>query len=348
MNCFKAGIVGCGNIGGRYDERKDNGDIYTHAGMYRTIGEFQLVCAADTDVPRLHDFGTYWKVPRLYSDPYEMFKNETLDIISIASPDETHHSLILDAIKHNPPRIIFTEKPLAMSPESAFTIYEEARKKNVAIVVDYIRRWDRNHQDIKRHLQEGGLGPLQAIVAYYVRGLRHNGCQMINLFQFLFGKIKTVQAMGPVNGGSLHGDPTLSLWITFEGGEQAAMIGVDRKGYGFSIYEIDILGQKGRLRLTDGTQEVEFYTTQDDSQFPNFKKLVPSESPWEASSYGSAMIRAGGQFVSYLQGETRRLHNTAQEAIDDLCVIEAALSSAKNDNHQTCVARYDTSYGERL
>lgn len=348
MNRFKAGIVGCGNIGGLYDERKSNGDIYTHAGMYREIREFQLVCAADTDVRRLQDFGTYWNVPRLYADPQEMFKNETLDIISIATPDETHHRLVLDAIEHNPPRIIFTEKPLAMTLESALTIYEEAQKKSVAIVVDYIRRWDWNHQDIKRHLQEGLLGPVEAIVAYYVRGLLHNGCQMINLLQFLFGRINAVKTMGPSNGGSLQGDPTLSLWLTFDGGEQAVMIGADQKGYGFSIYELDILGRRGRLRLIDGSQRVEFYTIQEDSQFPNFRKLAPSESPWEESSYGSAMIRAGEQFVSHLQGKTRLLHNTAPEAIDDLCVIEAAFLSANNSNHQTHVKRYERSNGEHL
>ena len=307
MKSFKAGIVGCGNIGGRYDERDRDNNIYTHAGMYREIDQFDLICVAERDAERLDTFGRFWKVPRLYKDHEEMFQNERLDIISIATPDETHDKIILDAIKYNPPRIIFTEKPLAVNFESAVKVYEECQKKNVALFIDYIRRWDKTHQDIKRFILDGELGPVQAIVGYYVRGLRHNGCQMINLIRFLFGKIISVQVMGASDLGSFEGDPSMNIRLILENGVEAQMIALDRKGYGFSMYEIDILGRKGRLRLLEGGQRIEQYKADTDPQFSNFNKLYQIESPWKESTYGSAMIRAGKQFVSFLTGKTQCL-----------------------------------------
>ena len=333
--------MGCGNIGGHYDERPQDNNVYTHAGMYQSTEAFSLVCAADTDTKRLDEFGRYWHVKRLYPTPEEMFKNEALDILSIATPDESHCRIILDSLKYKPPRMIFTEKPLATDLESARDVCEKCRKKNVTIVVDYIRRWDKNHQSIRQFLRQGELGPTQAIVGYYVRGLRHNGCQMINLLQFLFGKIISVQAMGDSTLGSLDGGPSINVRLTFENDTEAYMLAIDQRGYGFSIYEIDILGQNGRIRMIDGSKKIELYKAEKDSQFPNFKKLYVSKSTWERSTYGSAMIRAGDQLASFLAGKSNFLHNTALDAIDDLCVIEAALNSAKNNNRPAMVKRPD-------
>jgi len=52
------------------------------------------------------------------------------------------------------------------------------------------------------------------------------------------------------------------------------------------------------------------------------------------------MKRGGRQLISFLDGKTGTPDNTAIDAIDDLCVIEAALNSAKNDNRPIHVQRY--------
>ena len=56
--------------------------------------------------------------------------------------------------------------------------------------------------------------------------------------------------------------------------------------------------------------------------------------------YGQlAMTRAGEEISSFLKGQSSVLENTVEKAIDDLCVIEAALESARNNNIQTVVKR---------
>lgn len=336
---FRAGIVGCGNIGSQYDENDTGGNVYTHAGMYRGIKEFDLLCASDINSKRLRDFGNYWQVDHLYDDYEEMFKNETLDIISVATPDETHYQVILDVLQYHPPKIIFTEKPLANSIEQAIEVYKKCKEKDVNLVVDYVRRWDENHQRVKEFIEQGKLGRVQAIVGYYVRGIRHNGCQMINLIQFLFGRIIKVQVIGDSDLGSLNGDPSLNLLLTLEDGYQVNMIAIDQEGYGFSIFEIDIFGQEGRLCLCDGGRKIELYKADSDIQFQNFRSLNKVSSTWESSTYGKAMIRAGEEFVLFLLGESESLHNSVLDAIDDLYVIEAALESVRNYNIQTVVKR---------
>jgi len=337
MKLFKAGIVGCGNIGALYDEKDLDSNVYTHAGMYRQTNEFELVAAADSDKKRLEAFGNYWKVNHLYESHEEMFQNEKLDIISIATPDETHEKVILDAVKYSLPRIIFTEKPLSMNLESAKKVYVECKKKNIALVVDYVRRWDTNHKNIKKFIKEGKLGPIQSITGYYVRGLRHNGCQIINLIRFIFGEISSVQVSGASNMGSLEGDPSINFSLFLKNGIEAQIIALDKNGYGYSIFELDIFGINGRIRLLEGGQKIEYYKVNVDQQFPNFRKLNKLESFWKELTYGTAMIHAGNQFVSYLSGQSMCLSNMALDAINDLKVIEAVIDSSKHNNYQANV-----------
>lgn len=340
MNRYRAGIIGCGNIGGLYDEREDDGNVYTHAGMYRSVEKIDLICAADPDTARIEGFSRFWSPERCYSDHREMLKHEMLDIVSIATPDETHYEIILEVLRCQTPRIIFTEKPLAMNLALAIEAYEACQRKNIALVVDYVRRWDENHCRIKEMVSNGELGFIQSLIGYYVRGIRHNGCQMINTMQYVFGKIVCVKAMSPDNLGSFTGDPSLDIALEFESGFTGYMIALDKFDYGFSTFEIDIFGLNGRLRILNGGQNFEYYKTSIDSQFPNFKKLIRSDSSLEKSTYGAAMKGTGKQLFSFLEGKTNSLHNTAIDAIDDLCVIEAALKSAKDNNRPIPVQRY--------
>jgi predicted dehydrogenase len=342
MREFRAAIIGCGNIGGYYDERESDGNIYTHAGMYRAVEGFTLVCASDIQVERLAEFGRFWAPVKCYQEYQEMLSNEPLDILSIATPDETHHKLLLEAIRNSSPKLIFTEKPLAMDLKSAVEVYEACREKGVQLVVDYIRRWDENHWGVREMIRNGELGPIQSVVGYYVRGLRHNGCQMVNTIQFLIGKIVSVQVLGADSQGSFAGDPSMDLALTLENGAAVQMISLDKHGYGFSIFEIDICGMNGRVRILDGGQRFECFKTEADIQFTNFRKLAETNLGLEKSTYGSAMKRGGEQLVSLLAGESKNMENKALDAIDDLCVIEAALESARQNNRVIPVQRYSS------
>jgi predicted dehydrogenase len=341
MNRYRAGIIGCGNIGGRYDEREnDDRSIYTHAGMYRSASAIDLICAADPNTERLEAFGRFWSPVKCYRDYKKMLGDEALDIVSIATPDETHCGIILDILRIRAPRVIFTEKPLAMNMEEALMVNEACRQKSVCLIVDYVRRWDENHRRVRDMVLKGSLGTIQSVVGYYVRGFRHNGCQMINTLQFLFGTTSSVQVIGDSNAGSFAGDPSLDVALEFESGIPARVISLDKFGYGYSIFEIDIFGKNGRLRLLDGGQRIEYCRAVEDAQFPNFSKLAVSDSDLKEPTYGKALLGAGSQMVAILSGETDRLENTARDAIDDLCVIEAAFASANSDNKKIRVQRY--------
>lgn len=339
---FTAGLIGCGNIGARYDEKGPVGDVYTHAGMYTQTQGIDLKSAAEPDTDRRKAFSQFWSVPAMYADHQQMLEQEDLDIISIATPDETHQEIILDVISIRPPKLIFTEKPVSETLEGAISIYRTAKSLNLPILVDYIRRWDENTKAVKSFLKNGGLGDIQAVTSYYVRGIRHNGCQMINLLRFLLGPINAVKAFGAAGKGSFPGDPSLNIRLDFENRISANMVALDQTGYGYSIFELDILGSNGRIRFSDAGQSIEYFSTAADPQFPNFMKLKKSPSDkWTGTTYPRAMIRAGENILAYLNNGSVTLTNPIEEAIEDLIVIESAMASSRNNNKHITIEPFE-------
>ena len=336
---YRSGLIGCGNIGAKYDEQNTSESVFTHAGMYHTAEAFQMVCAAEPDPRRRREFESVWNPGKMYASHLDLLAHETLDVISVATPDETHEAIIRDVLSLKPPKLLFTEKPIAQSTKSAMALLSLSRQTGTSIIVDYIRRWDKRHQEIRNFIAGGGLGPIQGISGYYVRGIRHNGCQMINLLRFLFGDITSVRTYGPANAGSFEDDPSLSSILTFDSGTCADIKALDTKGYGFSIFELDIFGKKGRIRLSDGGQTLDFFQPEPDPQFSNFKKLSKQKSQWEANTYGNAMVRAGRELSSILDGRIScsASPNSIMEAVQDLCIIEAAIESANNNHKEICV-----------
>ena len=88
MNEYRTGIIGCGNIGSKYDENRDLDNVYTHAGMVHQTPGLKLVAATDIDQQRLFRCGQYWGVDRLYHDYLEMLREEELELVLWLNEEE--------------------------------------------------------------------------------------------------------------------------------------------------------------------------------------------------------------------------------------------------------------------
>jgi hypothetical protein len=121
----------------------------------------------------------------------------------------------------------------------------------------------------------------------------------------------------------------LDLVLETSRGVPVHLLGVDGGGYSFSMFEIDLFGSLGRLRIADGGLRVDCLRPGPDPRFPNFSTLYPADFPWDRSAYGHALRSAGRQFADVLVGRPdAAVENAAHEAVEDLRIIEAAERSA--------------------
>jgi scyllo-inositol 2-dehydrogenase (NADP+) len=98
---------------------------------------------------------------RRVGSPAELFADPGIDLIVIASPNETHHALALaalDAGKH-----VVVDKPLANSAREAAELIARAAARGRTLSVFQNRRWDGDFLEVRKLIEEGTLG----LVSHY-------------------------------------------------------------------------------------------------------------------------------------------------------------------------------------
>ena len=97
------------------------------------------------------------------------------------------------------------------------------------------------------------------------------------MLRFLFGDAKWVAASpAPVFGDK---DPTLSGQILFENGILTSLCGMNVQDY--LIFEMDLYGSKGRLRITHSGFDADLWKVGKGSYFSGYKELLPAKADFK-------------------------------------------------------------------
>jgi len=246
--------------------------IYSHAAAYAACPETELAAICDTDEGKLTQVGEHWNVKACYTDPTEFFVREAPEIVSICTPDETHFNLATVALEAPGTRAILLEKPLAMRLADAWKLVSRASERGIVLAVNYSRRYAASHWALRETLRNGQIGRLQGLSGFYTKGLIHNGTHWLDLARFLCGEIICVQGFAGHDNDS--NDPTLSAWLKFDNGATAFLYGCDAEA--FSIFEMDIIGTAGRVRILDSGHQFETFVVGEDAHFAGYRSLRPT------------------------------------------------------------------------
>jgi len=131
--------------------------INAYYGAYKR-GEIDFVAVADVSKDALKRIKEKYGI-KGYLDYKEMFDNENLDAVAIATPDFLHEACVIDAAKK---RIhILSQKPLSTDIDAGKRMVEAAKSSNVMLYVDFHKRFDPGHIQLKRAIKEGKLGEIE-------------------------------------------------------------------------------------------------------------------------------------------------------------------------------------------
>jgi predicted dehydrogenase len=288
--CHRAAVIGCGRIGSLYNEIKPGGDIYSHAAAYLRHPRTELVALADADVGRAAAAAAYWRVTNAHADAAEMLNRHAPEIVSICSPDALHGAHLALALAAPATRAILCEKPVVLDPREGEALLARAEKFGIHLSVNHIRRFDRGHKKVGEMIRGAALGTIQSVIGHYSGGVTHNGSHMLDLFCHWFGEVEELGAVDRL--GEPGRDPTLDVALRFRSGPTAHMIGHDSRA--FHIFEIDILGDDGRLRFTETGHRI------------THQAITASERYLGARELGAARVLS------------RRMKDTTLHAVEDL------------------------------
>lgn len=272
MKKLKAGIVGCGRIASTFARDKKRKGVVTHAQGYLADPSVEFRAACDLDRVRLEEFGKDWKVPALYADVAEMIQKEKLDLVSICTWNSSH-AAITDLALRAGVRGIVCEKPIADSLRAADRMITACRRKRVPLLVNYTRRYVKLFQELKRWMDGGGLGEIQAVSCYYTAGTVNTGTHLFDFLRYFFGDVAWVAADPDAVVPSASGDVSVSGTLRFKKGFSATVAALDVNAY--LVFEADIYGTRGRLRLTDSGARAMTWQVIPHPEFSGYRALKP-------------------------------------------------------------------------
>lgn len=269
---YRAAVIGCGMIGSLYSNDPLIKGVSSHAAAYTVCDKTKLIAVCDKDYHKAKEAANKWGIKDIYTDIKNLISDHHPEIISICTPDHAHAEMLTIALNAPNTKAIFAEKPLALDPKAAQKIIKMAKDKNIILAVNYSRRYSLGHRQIKKLLTYNQIGALQSVNGFYTKGILHNGTHWIDLARWLISEISEVQGF---SHDLTVDDPLLSGWLFFENNVNGFLVGLD--AHAFSLFEMDIIGTLGRIRIMDSGHRIESYKVGNSSYYSGYKTLIKDQ-----------------------------------------------------------------------
>jgi len=315
-------LIGCGRVGSQWDEdRPASAPALTHAAAFQRASRASLVALCDANPQRLATAARARGVARQFATSSALFNEVVPDIAIIATPTAVRREPIEAAVKAGVSTLV-CEKPLAASLAEAREMVD--RLAAARVFVNYLRRWDRAMRDWRARIAKGELGRLQRAVGWYGKGLVNNGTHLIDLALFLTGSDPVRARAGARRLDSQEAawnngaDATLDAEIVFED-FVLTLIATDHRHA--TVFELDLLGADGRLRISEGGRRLDAWAAKSDPITPGYRVLQPAAAGEPGLQH--AMETLAQEAVSASLGEDVAPMCSPQDALVSLAVADA-------------------------
>jgi len=126
---------------------------------FNDLGVLKAIC--DGNPEALTTFAKLYPDATGYSDLNDLLRDPSIDAVSIATPAETHHALIIQAL--NAGKHVYVEKPLCLDETHAQECIALAQDCGLTLMVGHLLWYHPMVLEIKRMIQAGELGDLRYI-----------------------------------------------------------------------------------------------------------------------------------------------------------------------------------------
>jgi predicted dehydrogenase len=310
---YKAAIIGIGRIGYLLQKDKKREQPASHSYALSKNRRINLIAACDINKDRLKCWHKDYPKTNIYTDYRTLLKNESPDLIVIATNEESHLAIALDAIKSKPGLIIL-EKPVAPNIKDASLILKQSKKYKVPLMINHERRFSKDYRIVKKILDDKLIGDIHAVYASlwtnnavwtkesYKTGassLIHDGTHLIDIIYFLFNVKLTMPVIDNIVKDKKNRIISLNLHYILK---NKTIVYLDFSGckdyFGF---EIEIRASLGRIIIGNGYFKV--YISKPSHLYSNFKSLEKEKkfTKPHKTGYFSNMVQSA---VDYLDGKS--------------------------------------------
>lgn len=285
-------VIGAGVIGASYDYPA-SAEILTHAHAFLANEGFNLCGFVDSDTAKAASAAETWQT-KYYKNIEEAFNAQHYDVVSVTVPDEYHYDVLLQLVDY-PIKFVFAEKPLVDNTVQGKEIIRIYEKAQIPILVNYSRRFIPEIERIKHCIQSGKIGRFICGNGYYGKGILHNGSHMVDLLRYLIGEIVDSRVI-KYDFDFYEDDPSVSAVLELADNKLFTLNHVPCNH--FTVFEMDLLFENGRVRITDVGQRIEYYDIFQSNTFQGYKFAEKSQEI--NTTYTKAMYFAVQNIFDYL------------------------------------------------
>ncbi len=189
------GLIGTGGIMNR------------HIRDLQGIAQARVVALADPDPERTaaakKQYSQLADVPE-YATHKALLEGQDLDAVVIASPHNVHCEQIVDSLRAG--CHVLTEKPMVCTIDDAHTVMQVEEETGKMVGIAYQRHTQGEFRFIKRRLESGEAGEVQAVVAF-------QGQNWYHATQGKWRQVKEISCGGQLNDSGSHLIDVI-LWTT--------------------------------------------------------------------------------------------------------------------------------------
>ena len=266
MNKIKTVILGCGSVAG------NNFDLncsLNHAKEIKNNKNFKLIACIEKIKDKKLRFQRKYKIPFSYNS-FKSFTKSKLkyDLIVVTTNSELHYNNLIELSNHTPKNIL-CEKPICKTKKELETLNKIIKLNNINFFVNFNRKEDKAIKNLKKTLRKNIFGNIQHVRCIYGNGILNNGIHMIDLLFYLFKNLKLKKVTK-----SKKYKNKISPSFVLESNDKF-LIYVDALKYNkFSMFEMDIILQNGRIKYNDNGLKIETYKVEKNKYFTNKYKLT--------------------------------------------------------------------------
>ena len=319
---YKCAVIGLGRIGSSFgSDPKRTGQTWTHTDAYKKCAFTELTGAVEIDPKSEERFKKANPDVPVYKTIKDLFGKHKIDMVSICTPTEKHFHIFSELTKHDV-KAIFCEKPLSGSVGESEKIVSISRDKGIVSAVNYSRRWQASYNLVADLIKSARIGKVVSINCYYPGQVRNVGSHLFDSLIFLTSsKPLEVSAVATSNDP----DPSLNGWIKFDNNIFATFSSTGKTEN--LIFEIDIIGEKGRITVSDNGSRVESHLFKESPRFTGYRELRPEKI--EQPSSNDRFVEALSDMVQVIEGKRKKVKCTPEDGLLVDRLIEKALVSAK-------------------
>jgi predicted dehydrogenase len=253
------GMIGCGNV----TEKKSGPPLYK-TNRSRVKGVFARRREHSADYAKRHG------IPQVYPTVEALLADGEINAVYISTPPDTHKQYALAVLAAG--KIPYIEKPMCMNYGECAEVLAAGKAVNLPVYVAYYRRGMPKYLKIKELIDSGRLGKIRAVrLTHFMQpedsdiktgrsalpwrlipSISSGGkfidmaVHVIDIVQFLFGDITSVQGLAENAGGYYDAEDTVMALMRCGSGVWAS--GVWCYAAGVDEEEMLILGERGCIR----------------------------------------------------------------------------------------------------